>query len=218
MAEPKHRSRLGIQTSVRRQCAARRRDCHISGFTGRRLSTTRYPRFEDARLYCYRVASTVGFICLYIWGFHDEERAIRCAEHCGVAFQWTNILRDLREDAERGRIYLPIEDLERFHYSEQELLNGVINSAFRNLMRFEVERAKLEYRAAMPLLKLVDQAGLPTLRIMMRIYQGILEQIEQLDYDVFSQRARVSTPRKITIVAEEWLGSRLPGVNLLRAS
>src|SRR5581483_7158405 len=101
----------------------------------------RYQTFADLRQYCYRVASAVGLACIHIWGF-DDERAPRHAEAAGIAFQLTNILRDLREDADRGRVYLPVEDLNHFGYSEEELRGGVRNAAFADLMRFEVDRTR----------------------------------------------------------------------------
>src|SRR5205807_558151 len=104
------------------------------------LEPVRYATFADLKRYCYHVASVVGLACIHVWGFADE-RAKVLAEDAGVAFQLTNILRDLREDAERGRVYLPEEDLQRFGYSIEALARGERNEQFRALMRFQVERA-----------------------------------------------------------------------------
>ena len=174
------------------------------------LVKNRYETFEELHQYCYRVASIVGFVCIHVWGFDPAEgRAIQYAEDCGLAFQLTNILRDVKEDAERDRIYLPQEDLRRFRVSEDDLKQGVLNSNFRALMEFEVERAKYYYQRAANLMPLVHRTGRPTLTIMMKIYRGILDSIERNQYDVHSRRARVSTPRKLSIVAGAWLKSRI---------
>ena len=175
------------------------------------LTQNRYETFADLHQYCYRVASVVGFVCLHVWGFDDPDgRALEYAEACGLAFQITNILRDVKEDAGRDRIYLPQEDLRRFGVTEADLRQGVVSESLRALMRFEADRAKAYYTSAKPLLALVHPDGRPTLSIMMKIYRGILDSIERNNYDVHSRRARVSTPRKLSIVAGAWIKSRLP--------
>lgn len=177
------------------------------------LTKNRYETFEELHQYCYRVASVVGFVCLHVWGFDESGgQALQYAEDCGLAFQLTNILRDVREDAERDRVYLPQQDLRRFNVTEEELRLGKLTDNFRDLMRFEVDRAKRYYESAARLTPLVHSAGRPTLTIMMKIYRGILDSIERNNYDVHSRRARISTPRKLGIVAGAWLKSRLPGL------
>ena len=177
------------------------------------LTKKRYETFAELHQYCYRVASVVGFVCIHVWGFDEGGgRALEYSEDCGLAFQLTNILRDVKEDAERDRIYLPGEDLRRFGVTEQDLKSGSLNNNFRELMRFEVERAKSYYQRAGQLMPLVHSAGRPTLTIMMKIYRGILDSIERNNYDVHSRRARISTPRKLGIVAGAWIKSRLMGV------
>ena len=174
------------------------------------LVKTRYATWEELRLYCYRVASVVGFVCIHVWGFDAAEgRTMQYAESCGLAFQLTNILRDVKEDAERDRIYLPQEDLQRFGVTEAELKSGKLTEGFRALMQFEAERARDYYRQAQALLPLVHPPGRPTLTIMLNIYGGILDAIERNGYDVYSRRARVSTPKKLSIVAGAWLRGRL---------
>ena len=174
------------------------------------LTKIRYETFDELHGYCYRVASVVGFVCIHVWGFDDAGgKALEYAEDCGLALQLTNILRDVREDAERDRIYLPREDLRRFQVDEEDLKRGSLSSNFRDLMRFEVERAKEYYARAERLVPLVHRSGRPTLIIMIKIYRGILDSIERNNYDVHSRRARVSTPRKLSIVAGAWLKSRL---------
>jgi phytoene synthase len=155
------------------------------------LDPVPYETFADLYPYCYRVASAVGLACIHIWGF-DGEEAKTYAEAAGIAFQMTNILRDLREDAARGRIYLPREDLHRFGYREDQLNRGERDAAFRELMRFEVDRTRGFYEAARPLVRLLRPAGRAVFLVMSRTYRGLLEAIERRDYDVFSSRIRLS--------------------------
>ena len=150
----------------------------------------------------------VGLVCIHVFGFSDP-RACGHAEACGIAFQLTNILRDLKEDAERGRIYLPLEDLRRFDYSEGDLISGVTDDRFHRLMQFEVDRAKSYYERALTLAPMIDSVSRPTFQIMYRIYRGLLDKIEKRNYDVFTQRASLSAATKVGIVAQEWLGSWL---------
>lgn len=173
------------------------------------LTVTRYETFADLYRYCYRVASVVGLVCIRVFGYRDP-RAHDHAEACGIAFQLTNILRDLGEDAERGRVYLPQEDLRRFSYTEEDLRRGVVDARFCKLMRFQVDRARHYYRQATPLLGLVDRTSRPTLAAMMAIYGGILNRIERDGYDVFSRRAQLSSWEKLGIAARAWLVGLLP--------
>jgi phytoene synthase len=163
------------------------------------LAPVAYPTFADLRLYCYRVASVVGLSCIHIWGFRGE-KAKEYAESAGVAFQLTNILRDLGEDAARGRVYLPQEDLARFGYDAERLRRGHRDAAFRELMRFEVARARALYDAAWPLLPLLRPSGRAVFLVLARTYRGLLDAIERRDYDVFSGRVRVSGWRKLWFV------------------
>jgi 15-cis-phytoene synthase len=175
------------------------------------LSPRRYDTFQDTYDYCYHVASVVGLVCIHVFGFEDE-RAKEYAEANGIAFQLTNILRDLREDAQMGRVYLPQEDLRRFAYTEEDLRAGVENDAFLALMRFEVERTCDYYRKAEPLLDLIHPDSRPCLQAMRKIYRGILDRIVEQKYDVFTHRARVPTWKKLIIAGEAWWQSRhVPG-------
>ena len=162
------------------------------------LDPARYRTFDDLRRYCYLVASTIGLICLHIFGFHSEEAPL-LAEKMGVAFQLTNILRDLREDAGRGRLYLPEEDLERFGVARGDLEAGQLDRV-RELLRFEADRAERHYQQAAPLLGLVDRRSRASLWIMSSIYHGILERVRASGYDVFSQRAGLSAAQKTGIL------------------
>lgn len=174
------------------------------------LSINRYETFEDLYQYCYRVASVVGLVCIHIFGFKDPS-AMKYAEYCGIAFQMTNILRDIQEDAERNRIYLPMEDLRRFGYTEADLMNGVQDDRFRNLMRFEVARAREYYEKAAPLINLVDITSRSGLAAMIGIYSALLDRIEEKNYAVFDQRIALAAPEKIRIAARSLIWSRPSG-------
>lgn len=174
------------------------------------LAPRRYETFDDLYRYCYGVASTVGLVCLHIFGFSDR-RALLLAEWCGIAFQLTNILRDVGEDAARGRVYLPQEDLRRFHCPEETLLRGEATPAFRELMRFEVARARDYYERARPLVGLVEPASRPCLAAMMQIYGGLLRRIERSGYDVFRRRAALPAWSKLAIAGGAWVRARLLG-------
>src|SRR5579875_3336961 len=168
---------------------------------GMDLDTDRYDTFADLYRYCYRVASAVGLACIHIWGFRDA-RAPFYAEAAGIALQLTNILRDLAEDAARGRVYLPQEDLQRFGYSVADLEQGCWDERFRALMRFQVERARSYYEAAAPLAQLLGPTGRAVFLVMLRTYRGLLEAIVQRDYDVFRGRVRLSRWRKLWLAAQ----------------
>jgi phytoene synthase len=165
------------------------------------LQPVSYATFGDLKLYCYRVASAVGLACIHIWGFADA-RATAYAANAGLAFQLTNILRDLGEDAERGRVYLPREDLERFGYDVEALRRGLRDERFRALMRFEVERARSYYEAAWPLAPLLEPAGRAVFLAMTRTYRALLDAIERRDYDVFSHRIRVNGWHKLLLMLQ----------------
>jgi phytoene synthase len=165
------------------------------------LTPMSYDTFEALRLYCYRVASAVGLACIHIWGF-SEPRARDHAESAGVAFQLTNILRDLGEDAGRGRLYLPAEDLARFGYDPQALRRGERDDRFRALMRFEVERARGFYQSSEPLAELLPPAGRAVFLVLTRTYRALLDAIEGRDYDVFSRRVSVSPWRKMFLALQ----------------
>lgn len=168
---------------------------------GMDLDTDRYDTFADLYRYCYRVASAVGLACIHIWGFRDE-RAMSYAESAGIALQLTNILRDLSEDAARGRVYLPLEDLERFGYRVEDLEHGRCDDRFRALMRFQVERARSYYESSVPLAELLEPAGRAVFLVMLRTYRGLLEAIVQRNFDVFNGRVRLSRLRKLWLAAQ----------------
>ena len=170
-------------------------------------TTTRYATFDDLYKYCYRVASAVGLVVLPIFGFQDKA-ALMPAEACGIAFQLTNILRDVKEDARMGRIYLPLEDLRRFGVSEDDILNARATPQFLELMKFEANRAHGFYKKAQPLINMIDADSRGTLTVMIAIYGGILRKIEERNFAVFEERVRLSAAEKLWIVGKNWMGHR----------
>ncbi|MEX0717610.1 MAG: squalene synthase HpnC [Planctomycetaceae bacterium] len=165
------------------------------------LDGARFETFADLERYCYHVAGAVGLCCIHVWGFdHNRaDEARRAAIDCGLAFQLTNILRDLKEDAAAGRVYLPLEDLARFGYPPARIATGERNAAFAELMRFEVARARAYYARAERLFDLLEPAGRPILKAMLRIYGGLLDEIERRGYDVYSSRVALPRHRKLWI-------------------
>lgn len=169
------------------------------------LDTLRYKTFDDLACYCHRVASVVGLACLRIWGCRDE-RADELACKCGLAFQLTNILRDVAEDARRGRIYLPLEDLARFGCREEQILLIQHDPKLARLMQFEVFRAATLYDEAAELESLLPRDGRRAWRVMMVTYRDILRAIEARDYNVFGPRIRLSRWRRVRLAAGGVLG------------
>jgi phytoene synthase len=164
------------------------------------LEPVRYQRFAELYRYCFLVASVVGLACIHVWGFRDETAKLY-AEHAGLAFQLTNILRDLGEDLGRGRVYLPMEDFALFGCAPDTLQGTTgINPAARRLLRYEVDRARQYYESAERLLPLLNRSGRAVCQVMLRTYRGLLDEIERRDYDVFSQRISLSRWRKASLV------------------
>ena len=173
------------------------------------LYRSRYETFEELNLYCYRVAGTVGLMSTAVLGvnksnftapWHQEQDFYLPTSEAialGIAKQLTNILRDVGEDARRGRIYLPLEELALFNYTEQDLFKGVVDERWRELMGFQIQRARKHFAMAEKGIgALISDARLPVWAALMQ-YQQILDAIERNNYDVFRQRAYVSTPRKL---------------------
>jgi phytoene synthase len=172
------------------------------------LTTKRYETFEELRTYCMLVASSVGLMCRQIFGYRNESTR-DYAVNLGIALQLTNIIRDVKDDARKGRIYLPSEDLQRFGYSEEDLLAARYTPEFINLMRFEVERAKEYFRLAHNALKDEDKHYFFAARIMWSIYAHILRRIELSNYNVFERRISISRFLKLLITFRYWLSHRL---------
>lgn len=175
------------------------------------LTTTRYRTFDELYLYCYRVACVVGLICLHVFGTRNKE-AEAYAIHLGLAFQLTNILRDVGGDAAQGRIYLPLEDLARFDYREDALLAGTYSPQFEQLMRFECARARDYYAKAAGIIASLppgDQAALLPAEIMRGVYARILDRVEQSGYRVFGPRISLPPLQRLGIAAGLWLRAKL---------
>lgn len=170
------------------------------------LTQSRYRTFDDLHTYCYRVASAVGLICVTIFQYRDP-RARDYAVDLGIAMQLTNILRDIREDAQRGRIYLPQEEIERFRCSEDELCRGIINDSFVQLMRFQVERARRYFASGKRLLPLLSRRSRACPAVLHGLYSRVLDKIEARGYNVFAERVRLSTGEKLLLTASLWVRS-----------
>ena len=169
---------------------------------GMDLTINRYQTFDELQLYCYRVASVIGLISMHIIG--HEADAEPYAIQLGIALQLTNILRDVGEDAARGRIYLPLEDLERFGLCEDDILNGVQDQRFRALMLWQIERAERLYQASWPGIRLLHRDGQFAVAAAALLYRAILPKIVANDFDVFSRRAFVSTREKLVMMPRIW--------------
>ncbi len=175
-----------------------------------------YRTFDELYRYCYQAASVVGLTTIHVFGF-DSPAALQLAEKCGVAFQLTNIMRDISEDAGLGRVYLPEEDLKRFGLSRREILEKTVTPAderFRRLMEFQWARAERYYQEAAPLLSMVKRPSQPALWAMVAIYHGILLRIRGARYNVLDHRVRLSDWEKTWIVVRAFklrlLGGALP--------
>lgn len=167
------------------------------------LQVKRYLTFEDLKLYCYRVASTVGLMCIEIFGYkHKSTKDF--AVNLGIALQLTNILRDVKKDALNGRVYLPQEDLASFKYSDSDIANLNYNEEFRRLMQFETGRAENYFRLATMDLNLDDKYSMFAARAMQHIYHKLLEKIIDADYNVFNENIRVSKIEKVGIAVGVW--------------
>ncbi|REK15847.1 MAG: phytoene/squalene synthase family protein [Planctomycetota bacterium] len=172
------------------------------------LDPREYETFDQLEEYCHRVASAVGLACLPIWGYSGDE-AEQPARKCGLAFQLTNILRDLKEDLARNRVYLPREDFERFDYSAALLRSGVRDERFGRLMQYQIERAEQLYAEGAELVHHLSADGRRIFGGMMTVYQALLERIKHLGGDVFSTRVELSRWQKMRL-ASQWFLGRTP--------
>ncbi|HEU4390839.1 MAG TPA: presqualene diphosphate synthase HpnD [Blastocatellia bacterium] len=172
------------------------------------LEYSSYQTFADLREYCYRVASAVGLICIEIFGY-ESLRTREYAVNLGLALQLTNILRDLKEDVRRGRIYIPVEDLERFGYSQDNVRQNVYNTPFIDLMKFEHSRARSYFLRAAGALPDEDRASLFAAEIMADIYHRLLDQIAAVKFDVFRNQISVPKKERLKLAVNFWLKSRL---------
>ena len=170
----------------------------------RDLKQTRYQTFHDLATYCYGVASTVGLMSMYIIGFKSND-AIPYAIKLGVALQMTNILRDVGEDYRNGRVYLPREDLLFHGISETDIELGQVTNRWRQLMKFQIDRTRQLYAESWEGLKLLDRDGQLAIGAASVFYQGILDDIEKNDYNVFNRRASLSAAEKLSRIPALWM-------------
>ncbi len=169
------------------------------------LEPRSFETFDELYRYCYQVASVVGLCTIHVFGFASQD-ALPLAEKCGIAFQLTNILRDIAEDAARGRVYLPAEDLQRFAVDPHQLRAGQPGDALQRLMRFEADRARSYYRDSQPLVELISNRSRPALRALIGIYSRLLSRIEERNFDVFTERVALPAAEKCWIVLRAWMG------------
>jgi phytoene synthase len=166
--------------------------------------TVQYRSFKDLYLYCYHVASVVGLVCIKIFGYRGSD-AERLAERCGVAFQLTNIIRDVKEDAGLGRVYLPLDDLQRFELSPGDLRGSPDRERLRSLLTVEADRARDFYKSGHDLIPLISEDSQPALWVLVTIYQRLLEKIAHRRYDVYREKVRLTTLEKLTILGKGFL-------------
>jgi 15-cis-phytoene synthase len=172
------------------------------------LRTLRYPTFEELRVYCYRVASAVGLVSIEIFGYRNP-RCKQYAIELGLALQMTNIIRDVGRDLKNGRVYLPQEDLARFHYSETELTQRKYNERFVQLMDFQAKRARQFFANAAAALPAEDRRAMAPAEIMGSVYRGLLRRIELDKFRVFEKEYRLSKPEKAGRIAAQLFKSFL---------
>ena len=166
--------------------------------------TVQYKTFEDLKVYCYRVASVVGLVCIHIFGYRDPA-AEPLAEKCGLAFQLTNIIRDVKEDAAMGRVYLPEEDLAKFGLSAADLLSNPDAARFRPLLTLEADRAREFYQSGDQLIPYISEDSQPALWVLVNIYRRLLEKIAERQYDVFSGKISLTVSEKLRILGKGFL-------------
>jgi squalene synthase HpnC len=177
------------------------------------LTVNSYATFDRLREYCYRVAGTVGLACTHVFGFRDS-RALDLAEKLGLAFQLTNIIRDVHDDYAMGRVYLPDEDLAQYNVSPKDFARTAATLGVRELLRFEASRAWQCYEKGAALLNLIEPESRPALWLLVHTYSALLARIEELDYAVFGERVRLSKPEKLVFIAKARF-TRLTEENIL---
>lgn len=177
------------------------------------LHKTRYDDFNSLKSYCYKVASVVGLICINVFGYSKPE-AKEYAINLGLAMQLTNIIRDIKEDAERGRIYIPLDELSQFGYSEEELIKGLETEAFRKLMMFQTNRAREYFAKGRLLIPLLPIRSRACPAILAGIYSALLDKIEREEFKVFHKRIGLNLTKKLLIMIRLWVQSlcHLPNI------
>lgn len=167
------------------------------------LSKSRYESYEELNRYCFRVAGCIGLVCMKIFGLSGEE-AEKSAEELGLALQLTNIIRDISEDAQRDRLYLPLEDLKRYRLTESEVMTGKQSVRLFNLLKLMGERAEVNYNRAFTKMNQLPRRPLVAAWIMGRVYFEVLKKIRKLNYDVYSQRVKISKFKRLGIALAEF--------------
>ena len=176
------------------------------------LEPRRFADFDELRHYCYHVASVVGLVSIRIFGYRDVPLAQETAVDFGLAMQLTNILRDLREDIERDRVYLPLNEMARYGYTEDDLRDGVVNDAFRILMRFQADRAQRYFDSASRLMPLLEPESRGCAEGLHRLYNLLLNRMAGRGWDVFSERVSLSSWEKLKLTCRLWTTARLRSV------
>jgi 15-cis-phytoene synthase len=172
------------------------------------LVKNRYETFEELYTYCYRVASTVGLMCAEIFGY-TQENTKEYAINLGVALQLTNIIRDVKSDLQRDRIYIPREDFRRFGYTEDELRNHVYDGRFVSMMRFQARRARSFYTVANSHLAAEDRKHFFAARIMEKIYFAVLQKIERNNFNIFEKKIRINRLHQLAVALNVWMSHKV---------
>jgi phytoene synthase len=171
------------------------------------LTKSRYETFEDLYTYCYKVAGVIGLIMLKIFGYKNQEAA-KYAVDLGIAMQLTNILRDIKEDCLRKRIYLPLNELNNFGVYEKDILNSKMNNNLESLLRFQLERAKKYYETSLKGVNLIDNKRAEfVVKLMANMYCAILDDIEKHNFDIFTRRAHTSILDKLTVLLKTFINN-----------
>lgn len=176
------------------------------------LTIDRYKTFDELYLFCYRVASVVGLMMTYVLGFKDD-KTLKYAEEMGVAMQLTNILRDIKEDKNMGRIYLPLDEIKQFHLKESDFFSENFNLDFRNFMQYQVDRAKFYYQDSTKGISMLEHESRFSIYAAGRIYSGILRKIEERGYNPFLGRVFVPKSEKISILIQEFVKRNVLNIN-----
>ncbi len=198
-----HRIFVALADTIQRWPIPRRYFDEILAGVRQDLFQNRYATFRDLLRYCYHVASTVGLICIEIFGYRGSEAMDRAVD-LGIAMQLTNILRDVEEDAQRGRIYLPLEDLARFGVSEEEILTGRTSGGFIDLMAFQVDRARTYFERGLELIPMVLPQARICPMVLASLYRRILDRIELRNYQVFGERIGLKPMEKVAVACGAW--------------
>lgn len=211
VAEPTSAGRLGpiwlaFADAVRRYRIPERYFHELLDGTLTDLVKTTYDTFDELYQYCYRVASTVGLVCVHIFGFDGAASSLEMAEWCGIAFQLTNILRDVEEDARLGRIYLPADDLTRFGLTPDDLIQPPGDDRFHRMMAFEAARARDYYARSAPLRERIDAESRAGFSALVLIYHSLLDKIEREQFRVHGRRIKLSVASKLLLLVKAYLG------------